>query len=216
MAQRPLHLCTSCRRNTTRERVCEACKSKGAGKEARCTAAERGYDWRWQKASKAYLSENPLCRECESQGEVEPATVVDHIIPHRGNKQLFWDEENWQPLSKRCHDRKTHMETAAEGYRRYVVCGPPGAGKTTWVRKHAKANDLIWDMDEVAKAMGFTSYPRPDEVLPMLLAYREELLRRIATMARDAWVIVADSEDAGRVARRIGAKLVRMDAHRVL
>ena len=23
------------------------------------------------------------------------------------NKQLFWDENNWQPLCKDCHDRKT-------------------------------------------------------------------------------------------------------------
>lgn len=35
------------------------------------------------------------------------STVVDHIIPHRGNMDLFWYEENWQPLCKRCHDKKT-------------------------------------------------------------------------------------------------------------
>ena len=39
--------------------------------------------------------------------KLTPATVVDHIIPHRGDKRLFWDEKNWQPLCKDCHDRKT-------------------------------------------------------------------------------------------------------------
>ena len=34
-------------------------------------------------------------------------TVVDHIVPHRGDARLFWDEDNWQPLCKSCHDRKT-------------------------------------------------------------------------------------------------------------
>ena len=36
-----------------------------------------------------------------------PATVVDHIVPHRGDHALFWDEQNWQPLCKSCHDKKT-------------------------------------------------------------------------------------------------------------
>ena len=39
--------------------------------------------------------------------KLTPATVVGHIIPHRGNQKLFWDEKNWQPLCKDCHDRKT-------------------------------------------------------------------------------------------------------------
>jgi len=45
--------------------------------------------------------------ECERKGHVIPATVVDHIIPHRGDETLFWDESNWQALCKKCHDRKT-------------------------------------------------------------------------------------------------------------
>ncbi|HOO52277.1 MAG TPA: HNH endonuclease signature motif containing protein, partial [Alphaproteobacteria bacterium] len=48
-----------------------------------------------------------LCVECERKGHVIPATVVDHIIPHRGDETLFWDESNWQALCKKCHDRKT-------------------------------------------------------------------------------------------------------------
>ena len=33
--------------------------------------------------------------------------LLDHIIPHRGDQKLFWDEGNWQALCKACHDRKT-------------------------------------------------------------------------------------------------------------
>jgi 5-methylcytosine-specific restriction protein A len=39
-----------------------------------------------------------------------PATVVDHIVPHRGDPVLFWDEANWQGLCKLCHDAKTARE----------------------------------------------------------------------------------------------------------
>jgi len=68
----------------------------------RPSAYMRGYGKRWQRASKAFLRMNPWCVECE-----RPATVVDHRKPHRGNRRLFWDRDNWQAMCKRCHDRKT-------------------------------------------------------------------------------------------------------------
>ena len=70
-------------------------------------AESRGYDARWRKARTAFLQRNPLCNECMKRGKITPATVVDHIIPLRGDRKLFWDESNWQPLCKCCHDRKT-------------------------------------------------------------------------------------------------------------
>ena len=71
------------------------------------SAAERGYSADWRKARRRFLAVNPLCAACLKRGVLTPATVVDHILPHRGNPQLFWDESNWQPLCKRCHDKKT-------------------------------------------------------------------------------------------------------------
>ena len=53
---------------------------------------------------------HPLCAECRKQGRYTKATVVDHIVPHRGDQKLFWDRSNWQPLCKACHDRKTWRE----------------------------------------------------------------------------------------------------------
>lgn len=73
----------------------------------RGSAAFRGYDRKWQAARKAFLEKNPLCAACMKAGRLTPATVVDHIVPHRGDLRLFWDEKNWQPLCKSCHDRKT-------------------------------------------------------------------------------------------------------------
>ena len=73
----------------------------------RGSATERGYDAKWRRARKLFLQRHPLCANCLSQGVLTPATVVDHIVPHRGDHRLFWDEQNWQPLCKACHDRKT-------------------------------------------------------------------------------------------------------------
>ena len=73
----------------------------------RGSATERGYVAKWRRARKRFLRSHPLCANCLSQGVLTPATVVDHIVPHRGDHRLFWDEQNWQPLCKACHDRKT-------------------------------------------------------------------------------------------------------------
>lgn len=67
----------------------------------RPSARERGYGTRWDKARAGYLLKHPACAMCR-----KPATVVDHIIPHRGDRDLFWDiKNNWQPLCTPCHSK---------------------------------------------------------------------------------------------------------------
>ena len=84
--------------------------------KARGTAHERGYTSAWTKARDAYLMHHPLCAQCQLNGMVTAASVVDHIVPHRGDKALFWDSAgNWQPLCKPCHDRKTATEDGGFG-----------------------------------------------------------------------------------------------------
>lgn len=81
-----------------------------AGKEydrQRGTASQRGYNADWRLARADFLAENPLCAECRKRGKLEPATRVDHVIPHRGDRRLFWDRSNWQSLCETCHNRKT-------------------------------------------------------------------------------------------------------------
>ena len=74
---------------------------------ARGSAAKRGYGRRWRRESKAHLRANPLCVDCEAEGKVTAATVVDHEKPHRGDMVLFWDRSNWRSRCKTHHDRKT-------------------------------------------------------------------------------------------------------------
>ena len=75
--------------------------------QQRGNASARGYDKRWQRARLAYLQENPLCAICKQKGITMAASVVDHIVPHRGDRGLFWDTENWQSLCITCHNSKT-------------------------------------------------------------------------------------------------------------
>jgi 5-methylcytosine-specific restriction enzyme A len=60
------------------------------------------------------LTKNPLCAFCMKLGKIIPATVADHIIPHRGDLDLFWFGE-LQSLCATCHS-KTKAEIERDGY----------------------------------------------------------------------------------------------------
>jgi len=83
--------------------------------KARGSSTERGYDSKWRTARAGFLRKHPLCAACERINRTAAASVVDHITPHKGDKDLFWDRANWQPLCKPCHDRKTAREDGGWG-----------------------------------------------------------------------------------------------------
>lgn len=83
----------------------------------RPSSTQRGYNYRWRKVRKAYLQKHPLCVRCLAEGRFRMATVVDHVIPHRGDETLMWDESNFQALCKACHDKKTWTEDKNPVYR---------------------------------------------------------------------------------------------------
>ncbi|MBB4859452.1 5-methylcytosine-specific restriction endonuclease McrA [Novosphingobium chloroacetimidivorans] len=62
--------------------------------------------WRTRRA--ALLRAEPLCRYCARLGRVTAATVADHIIPHRGDPELFAGD--LQPLCSPCHSRVKQRE----------------------------------------------------------------------------------------------------------
>jgi len=60
---------------------------------------------RWKALRHAVLTAQAWqCARCHGVGL---ALDVDHIIPHRGSPDLFWDRANIHALCKRCHSRKT-------------------------------------------------------------------------------------------------------------
>jgi 5-methylcytosine-specific restriction protein A len=67
---------------------------------------------RWKAMRLAQLSREPLCAECLKVGRLTAATIVDHIVPHKCNANLFFDSSNHQSLCKHHHDIKTLSEGA--------------------------------------------------------------------------------------------------------
>lgn len=62
----------------------------------------------------AQLMREPFCRVCAAQGRRTPATVVDHVVPFRGDWQLFINPANHQSLCEFHHNQKTAREQAEE------------------------------------------------------------------------------------------------------
>jgi 5-methylcytosine-specific restriction endonuclease McrA len=42
--------------------------------------------------------------------------IADHVKPHRGDRSLFFDENNLQCLCKACHDKAKQAEERAAGW----------------------------------------------------------------------------------------------------
>jgi len=74
-------------------------------------AAARGYGYRWQKYSRAFLARHPLCVRCRQAGRATPSECTDHIVPVTGpDDPGFWKPTNHQALCWRCHSVKTMTE----------------------------------------------------------------------------------------------------------
>ncbi len=98
-------LCPRCRKIVQGKCPCSA-HNDNRTEQGRAGQALYGTH-RWVKASKRWLSDHPLCVECEKRGRVTAAEATDHIVPHRGDVELFWDVSNWQGLCVKCHGEKT-------------------------------------------------------------------------------------------------------------
>lgn len=56
---------------------------------------------RWREIRANQLRKEPFCRYCKPR--IVPATVADHVVPHRGVASLFWDTGNLQSLCQTHH-----------------------------------------------------------------------------------------------------------------
>jgi 5-methylcytosine-specific restriction protein A len=91
-------------------------------REPRLSSYRRGYTKQWDQAAKDFRVRYPLCgmrpggqapvlSQCYVEQRVTAATVTDHVVPHRGDRVLFWDVHgNWQSMCGSCHTTKTQRE----------------------------------------------------------------------------------------------------------
>ena len=108
---KPLRKCArpGCRMLTS-ESYCPAHKPKALRKESAAwhyLYTDPRYGWRNRRQDQ--LLAEPWCRVCAANGIRTRATDVDHVVPHRGNVELFL-KGDLQSLCHSCHSRKTMEE----------------------------------------------------------------------------------------------------------
>jgi 5-methylcytosine-specific restriction endonuclease McrA len=77
----------------------------------------------WRAMRREQLYKSPLCVYCLDLGVTEPANIADHIIPHRGSHERFYDALNLQSLCKHCHDS---VKSREEHYGESIGCDVNG------------------------------------------------------------------------------------------
>jgi 5-methylcytosine-specific restriction endonuclease McrA len=93
------------------------------------------YGSQWRRLRAHHLQRNTLCVFCTRAGRMTPATVADHVTPHRDDPALFWDEGNLQSLCKTCHDGAKQALEKTGHLRGSNVAGVPLDPQHPWFRE---------------------------------------------------------------------------------
>lgn len=164
----------------------------------RGTPAQRGYDYKWSKFRLMYLARHPLCMDCEERGDTTLATEVHHERSIIEFPELKYAESNLKALCEVCHARRGAGFWKGKELKKMkyviVVAGSPGSGKSTYVKQHIKPGDLVWDYDEILKALtGQNMYYRPEWGIDVCAAMRDALYKNIDSSAKvkKVWIITS-------------------------
>lgn len=184
----------------------------------------------WKGLRMGQLRREPLCATCLLEyDEVRAAEVVHHIDPHRGDWAKFTDPENLESVCKRCHDGEIQRGERAGWSERgafiyghripprvvqplglapsaiplTIVCGPPGAGKSTYVNQRKGADDIVIDIDAILQDLSGDVVRTRERRDAYLLDAFIERNRRLAGLASEqgsiaAWFIIGAPKPAVR------------------
>jgi 5-methylcytosine-specific restriction endonuclease McrA len=72
--------------------------------QRRGSAASRGYNTAWVKASNGHKAKHPLCIGCLALGRTTAVYVTDHVVPGTSGTPEFWNSDRWQSACKWHHD----------------------------------------------------------------------------------------------------------------
>ena len=93
-----------------------------------------------------------------------------------------------------------------------IVCGPPGAGKSTWVRDNAAHGDLVLDLDEMKRAIcGEHRSDFPEALLDHAIQARDFVARSWSlTRDCDLWYVTTmpGPEKREAISAELGASRV--------
>ncbi|MFF1961005.1 AAA family ATPase [Streptomyces sp. NPDC058220] len=99
----------------------------------------------------------------------------------------------------------------------YVITGPPGAGKSSWIRAHATARDIVIDLDLMALAMagpGASDHDHSPELLRVVYRARQAAVHEAEQLVDRVDVYLIHTMPQAKALaryRRLRARIVVVD-----
>ena len=178
----------------------------------------------WSDLRKQRIFEvNGRCERCGKDFSDDLSKLVGHHKKHLTDETLndpsvALDPDNIEVLCQRCHNIEHERTFGSKKRQVFLVYGPPLSGKTTYVLQHAGSEDLIVDLDRIAKAIGNSSlYERSDGIKAAVFLVRDTLYDHVRTRGGKwptAWIIggFPRKDDRERIASRLGASIIKIEA----
>lgn len=121
-----------------------------------------------------------------------------------------------QPLSYEVSERGMPSDLKPSAIPLTILCGPPGAGKSTYVRERIGPNDILIDLDAIQQELsGRAEHQTGSDFLVPALETRNRRLHALAhnTMHDRAWFIVPAPDPRERITwgKRLGAEVMTLD-----
>ncbi len=163
----------------------------------------------------------PVCW-LQLPGCTKRATTKDHIIP----KELGGDDsmENLRPACNPCNGKRQHLAVSGvdpSGITVVVIVGPPAAGKSSYVREHAKLGDVVIDLDRIAAALTLgdvtDAHGYPQHIRNIAIGARKAAVARALRMRYPCtvWMIHAvPARDQLQQYARLRYRIVTLDPGR--
>ena len=101
----------------------------------------------------------------------------------------------------------------------YIICGPAGSGKSTYVRNNMRPGDLVVDLDAIYAAISYlANHRKPSQLADSALSVYKYLVDSIDPDASNntfpnAWVIASGARISERkfLKDRLNAKVILFD-----
>lgn len=175
-----------------------------------------------------FIRDQYICKICGKVAHTNHkhphAAIADHIVPHKGDKALFFDIDNIQTVGKSCHDSiKQSMEKGSVFHPVWlepsaipleIVCGAPCSGKTTYVNKHKKPCDVVIDLDDIRHQVTGVRHGETLDDLNLIIRKRNKLLSSLSRMnTGKAFFIVGAPTQAERLwwQSKLGGNIVLIE-----
>ena len=136
------------------------------------------------------LERDSVCEHCGERIIEQYDAIGHHKIflteENVNDYEISLNPENIMIVHHKCHN-EIHERFGSYTRHIYLVYGPPGSGKTTFVQNSAGPNDIVVDMDSIFEMISVNNrYTKPNTLSGVAFAVRDCLMDLIR-VRRGRW-----------------------------